>query len=304
MFTPADQPEPVEISFEAQERIKELQRLVTESQRKAAKSKDEDIVEAHNLQMASLGLKISRIRRGLPEDAPPEAEKEVEEDLEPLPESTPAQLHEADMLVQRAALEKRRGNNQAAADLLKKAADTAPGASPVLEALGDDYMERRQYKAALDSYKKALRADPNNASADRKYAGLSSQGLATMSPEDFLRLGSADPLLIQKGEALGNPKLAVAFSAFIPGSGQLVMGQSKKGIAILCTFFGSAILFAILSTLIKHDAKSIPSIAYFPLAIAVVTYFVSIADAAQTAKSVEKRAAPSKPVPPVNLPFE
>src|ERR1043165_500212 len=106
MSMPGDMPEPIAISPEAEARIKELQALITDSQRKAAKSKDEDIVEAHNLQMAALGLKISRLRRGLSEDAPPESPKENEEDLEPLPVPTHVQLQAADMLVQRAMLEK------------------------------------------------------------------------------------------------------------------------------------------------------------------------------------------------------
>src|SRR5689334_5449811 len=129
MSTPG---EPTPITAEAQARIRELQALITDSQRRADKSEDEDIREALNLQAAALGLKIVRLRRGLPEEAPAEAPKE-EEPIERPPEPTPEQMHEADLLIQRAMLEKRRGNRQAAGDLLKKAAEIAPGGATVLE---------------------------------------------------------------------------------------------------------------------------------------------------------------------------
>src|SRR3954467_5865807 len=104
MSTPEEQPNT--LSPEVEARIRELQALITESQRKADKAKDDDIREALHLQASKLGLKVARLRRGQPEELPVEVEKEPEEDLEPLPPSTPEQLLEADRLVQRAMLEK------------------------------------------------------------------------------------------------------------------------------------------------------------------------------------------------------
>src|ERR1041384_2077635 len=102
MSTPSEQPNTIPPETEA--RIRELQALITDSQRRADKAKDEDIREALNLQVSKLGLKVARIRRGQPEELPSEVEKAIEEEFEPLPEPTPEELHEADMLIQRAML--------------------------------------------------------------------------------------------------------------------------------------------------------------------------------------------------------
>lgn len=297
--------ETVTISPEAAARIVELQRIITESQRKADKSEDEDVKEALNLQISALGLKVSRLRQGKPEEAPVREKEVPEEDLEPIPETTEAQLQEADMLIQRAMLEKRRGNKQAASDLLKKAAEVAPNASVVIEALGDDYMERRQYAAAQETYKKAKRADPKNASAERKLAELARQGLAGLSVEDQLRMGSSDSVFIQQGESMANPKFAVVLSGFIPGVGQLVLGFVKKGLTYLSVFLGSLVIVGVIS-IVTRETKHWPAFGYIPIGIAVLTWIASVADASSYVKKEGPRLPPSasKPVPPVNLPFE
>ncbi|MFI5386157.1 MAG: hypothetical protein ACHQ50_08560 [Fimbriimonadales bacterium] len=292
------------IPAETEARIRELQALITDSQRRADKAEDEDIREALNLQVSKLGLKVARLKRGQPEGLPSEVVAAVEEEEEPLPKPTPQQLEDADKLLQRARLEKSRGNSQAASDLLKQAADAAPGAAPVVEAVGDDLVERKHYAAAREAYKAAHRADPKNPSIERKLAQLSMTGLADMSIEDQLRMGSLDSPFIQQGEALANPKMAVVLSVIIPGLGQFVMGQTKKGALLFFGCLVSSILFALLATLLHTGTeKSLPTIAYFPLAIAIACWIGGVADASSTAKSAEKRTV-SKPPPPVNLPFE
>jgi tetratricopeptide (TPR) repeat protein len=302
MTTPG---EPPPITPEAEARIRELQAIITDSQRRADKATDEDIREALNLQVSSLGLKVSRLRRGESEDAPPKAAVADEEELEPLPETTPEQLYESDMLIQRAMLEKRRGNKQAASDLLKKAVDVAPGASGVLESLGDDYLDRRQYAAAQEAYKKASRADPTNVSVERKLAQISSQGLASLSVEDQLRMGSSDSIFIQSGESVANPKIAVFLSCCIPGSGQLVLGQPKKGVTYFLIWFLSLVILGLVHTLDK--GKGLTPIAYIPMAIAAMDWMASIVDASSNVKTPKvppPNRTPNKPVPPVNLPYE
>jgi tetratricopeptide (TPR) repeat protein len=302
MSTPEEQPE--SISPEAEARIRELQALITESQRRADKSKDEDVREALNMQASALGLRVVRLKRGLPEEGLPAEEAEQEEELEPLPVPTPEQLREADLLVQRAMLESRRGNKQAASDLLKKAVEAAPGASSVLEALGDDYLDRKQYLGAVKSYRDASRADPNNTSAERKFAKVSAMGAQHLSIEDQLRMGLSDSNMIRPEDAIANPKVAMILSIFIPGSGQLVLGFPKKGIAFFLTWLVSIALFFILVKISNAAHGTLPTIAYVPAGIGILAWFASIADAASMSKGNEKRPPPSKPQPPVNLPFE
>jgi tetratricopeptide (TPR) repeat protein len=303
MSTPEEQPE--SISPEAEARIRELQALITESQRRADKSRDEDVREALNMQASALGLRVVRLKRGLPEEGLPEEEAEQEEELEPLPVPTPDQLREADLLVQRAMLESRRGNKQAASDLLKKAVEAAPGASSVLEALGDDYLERKQYLGAVKSYRDAVRADPNNASAERKFAKVSAMGAAHMSIEDQLRMGLSDSTMFNPDDALANPKWAPTLSFFIPGSGQMALGLWKKGIVMFVVFVVSMTLFIVLNKTLNVSHGRLPTIAYVPMGIGIIAWFASVADALSLSKgNVEKRPPPSKPQPPVNLPFE
>lgn len=306
MTNPGEQsPQAPPLSAEVEARIRELQALITESHLKADKAEDEDIREALNLQISKLGLKVARLRRGQPEDLPIEVEKAVEEEFEPLPQPTPEELHEADLLIQRAMLEKRRGNNQASSDLMKKAAEVAPGAASVLEAVGDDLLERRQYGAALEAYRSAHRADPSNVGIERKFASLSSKGMANLSIEDQLRMGTSDSIFIQRGESIGNPKLAIALSIMIPGSGQFVMGASKKGATIFFVWLVSLVLFGVMATFIKHEPKTIPLVSLFPAAVAVVTWLAGVADASSMAKGSGGRPQPpNRPPPPVNLPFE
>jgi tetratricopeptide (TPR) repeat protein len=303
MSTSGEQPDP--ITPMAAARIRELQSLITESQRKADKTDDEDLREAWHLEASKLGLMVARLKRGQPEVLPVAVEKPAEEELEPLPKPTPEQEHEADMLIQRAMLENRRGNKQAASDLFKKAAEVAPGAASVLEILGDDFMERRQYVAAQEAYQAAHRADPTRPGIERKLGELAMKGLANMSVEDQLRMGSFDSPFIQQGESLANPKAAAILSAFFPGLGQLVMGQTKKGLTILSIVVLASIIFALLATKLHSTGeKSLPAIAYFPLLVAIATWLVGVADASMQSKSSGPRTPPSKPAPPVNLPFE
>src|SRR6185436_10870880 len=121
------------------------------------------------------------------------------------------------------------------------------GASSVLEALGDDYVERKQYLGAIKVYRDACRADPNNTSAERKFAQISSMGASHMSIEDQLRMGLSDSAMINPEDALANPKWATFLSVFIPGSGQLVLGFWKKGLILFLVWVTSMTLFVILN---------------------------------------------------------
>lgn len=298
MSTPGDQSP---LSPEATARIRELQSVITDSQRRADKASDDDIREALQLQVAALGLKIARLRRGLSEDAPVDPKRE--EDMEAPPKPNEEQLREADSLIQRAMLEKRRGNRQAAADLMKQASEVAPGAPTVLEVLGDDCLERKLFEQAHAAYKQAHLADPSNASIERKYAQTSMAGFSNLSFEDRLRVSQSDNPFIQAGESYASPKVATLLSVLFPGLGQFVLGQTRKGVIIFALCISGAVLFAILSRT-NHGARTLPMAAYFPLMIAIGAWIAGVIDASMNSRGKAKPQGPSRPVPPANLPFE
>ena len=74
----------------------------------------------------------------------------------------------------------------------------------------------------------------------------------------------------------------------------------------------SAILFAIFAIQMRTGQRSLPAVAYFPLAIAIATWLGGVADISSIAKANDPKnlggtggpSKPTKPVPPVNLPFE
>lgn len=300
-MTPGDQPEQIELSFEVQERIKELQAAITDAQRRADKTTDEDIREALNLQISNIGLRVSRLRRGLSEEIPQKPDI-PEDEVEPLPQPSEREREEADMLIQRAMLEKRRGNKQAALDLMKKASEVAPGSATVLEALADDLMENRRWGEAEKVYRDARRQDPKNPSIERKLAELSVHSLAHLSIEDRLRLGD-DPIRSQNVQSMANPKMAVALSCMIPGLGQIVMGYTKKGWTLLIICIVCVTVAVILARLFPAPKGQVPIAATFFGVAAFICYIAGIFDAGSAAKATERHTT-SKPRPPVNLPFE
>jgi tetratricopeptide (TPR) repeat protein len=204
------------------------------------------------------------------------------------------------MLVQRAMLEKRRGNKQAALDLLKKASGTAPGSATVLEALADDLMENRRWGEAEKVYRDARRQDPTNASIERKLAELSVHSMAHLSIEDRLRMGDSP---IGANQSMANPKMAVALSCMVPGLGQIVMGYPKKGWTLLIVFFLCVIIAVALARLFPAPKGQVPIAATFFGAMAFICYITGIFDAQSSAKSTERHKS-NKPPPPFNLPFE
>ena len=143
-------------------------------------------------------------------------------DLPPPP--TPSQLAEAENLIRRSVLEKRRGNKQLSTDLLRKAAEVAPGAMAVQEALGDDLLERGQAKPAADVYAKALAMNPSHAGIERKYGLAISRIQAPISFEQAMQMGES-PLATADAATV---KAAAFFSFIIPGVGQIVLAIGNQ----------------------------------------------------------------------------
>lgn len=299
--------EPVKLEPAAIERIAFLQAKISELQYKADRATDEDIKEGFNLEVIKLGMKVARLQRGFDEELPSEVERTEhdEEELEPLPKPTLAELTEADSFIQRARLEKTRGNLQGSTDFLKKAAEIAPGAAPVLEALGDDLAERKQYAAAHEVYKRARRADPNSASIERKYAALAMYGKGGMSIEEQIAINLSDAPLTAPGEEYASPRVAALLNWFIPGLGHFVLGYPKKGLTIFLIVTLSISIFFLLNYMTSPASgrSTPPGYAYFFIVLAIVTYIAGIMDTMTMAKKTERKHI-DRPVPPVNKPFE
>lgn len=217
------------------------------------------------------------------------------------PPSTPEQIAEAENLLRLAKVAAMRGSRDEAADLLKRAEQAAPGASAVLEALGDEAAAQRKPAEARRLYDRARRADPANTSADRKHAELVFRTHA--ASQAFSPSGMA--------ESAASAKSAALLSFFVPGLGQIVQGQYAKGAFFLVGVFGLwtiAIAFGLRETLSKilnvaDQSGDINVVTVFCVLGAVILWFVNFADASARAKLAGKRTI-ERPRPPEDLPYE
>lgn len=227
-------------------------------------------------------------------------------DLPPAP--TPSQLAEAENLIRRSVLEKRRGNKQLSTDLLRKAAELAPGAVPVQEALGDDLLERNQAKQAAEVYARALAMSPGHAGIERKYGIAISRIQAPISFEQAMQLGES-PLATADAATV---KAAAFFSFVIPGVGQIVLGQYVKGAIYLCSWLLMIFWISMMKMDLQNFIGSLGGrhLTYNPLVFVPILACLGIAIAAAfTCKSVVENTGSIRkqkgnhPIPPVDLPF-
>jgi tetratricopeptide (TPR) repeat protein len=238
----------------------------------------------------------------------PEAEPEPEVELPP---PTPEQLTAADNFIRQARLARTRGQNAQAADFLKKAEQAAPNAPAVLEFIGDDLAERKQFKQAREMYQKALKLAPKNVALERKFAETVLHTSA---------LGSA--AMYSEFEVSASKRAATIFSAIIPGAGQIFTGEYVKG-ALMFVFWAACIvllihdhdqfagLFHLFGSKALSDnfkATSFNGKLLIPLFIGFLIWISSIFDIKMGGGGgmgmSGPKPPPSHPVPPANLPFE
>lgn len=247
-------------------------------------------------------------------DLPLEPDKPIEEQPkqkadefdEPLPPpATPEEVEKAERLIRESRLQKMRNNKSVAGKLLEEALEVAPGSVAVLEAVADDLLERRQTKAAMEIYKRALRIDPKNASVERKYAECV---LGTAVYADPFAMAGAQQVDAASG------KVALMLSIFIPGLGQIVIGSVGLGAGLLAGWLlGWAIAWLIPGGMAGimglFGVKSSGSVAGFngavllPLMLAAICHIWAIFDAAQRAQTHTRKKL-DRPVPPVDKDFE
>ncbi len=302
----------VEEPEEIRKSRQELQRLKD----KLAKTKDRNIISV-------LQMRIGQIEPTLPPDPKlkieakkkREKQKELEkqeEEFAKIPLPTPAESEEAEKLIRQSMLEKRRGNANGATELLKKAAEVAPGSSVVLEALGDDLFERKLIKPAREAYAKAMKLDPKNVGVERKYALMVLGSTSTMSVENQLRFGVSDSIFLTGEDQVAGLLAAKFLSALIPGGGQLVIGRTTKGAILLGAWVLLVGLLALwnkdFELLAKYTRGAGPAPNWrvlVPIIGMASVWITSMADLfSGQSKSVTRSTKVERPKPPVDLPFE
>jgi len=303
------EPEPEEESEETKKLRAELAKL----KEKRAQTKDRNIISV-------LDMRINQIEPFLPPPPRPKAapkaeaaaaEEEIAFAKIPLPSA--AESEKAEKLIKQSMLEKRRGNAIGATDLLKKAAEAAPGSPVVLEALADDLLERKLTKQARETYKRALQLDPKNVGLERKYAQTVLQTTMTMSVEDQLRYGMSDSLFITGEDNVAGLKAATFLSALLPGLGQMVVGRTTKGILLMTGWILCIGLFAlwnkdfeILAKFVRGAGPSPNWRVLIPIIGMASIWITAIADLMSGSKPPGRgpKSKIERPKPPVDLPFD
>jgi tetratricopeptide (TPR) repeat protein len=216
-------------------------------------------------------------------------------------EPLPNDIEAAERLIREAHLYTMRGDKARARELLEQAEKAAPRAPSVLVALGDAAMKRGNLKEATRLYGLAKDLEAKNVAYERKHAEAifrQSQGLIfdpTARPGTITDAASA--------------KAAVVMSFMVPGLGQIVTGETGKGLTFLVVFAGCVIAIAMMglnglfSLFGMHAEKAGSQAVILPIAIGLVDWVAAIIDASSKAKRSE-RPRIIHPTPPADLPFE
>lgn len=234
-----------------------------------------------------------------------DSKEKSEEELPPAP--TDAQREEADKLLQRYRLEKQRGNKDFAERYLAEAVQLAPGYTYVVECQADEALSNRKSEEAKRLYRLARRIDPKNHSADGKLADLV-----------FRSEAAPAAAMLKVQEVSASAKSAAIMTALLPGLGQLVTGQTVKGICIIILWVFLLIFSPAGIQSLTALATSRGEVQTGPLLALLATFFVyigALVDMNAYSKSTAAREAllgladkkKDRPKPPDesdNLPFE
>lgn len=229
-------------------------------------------------------------------------------------DSGPINLKRVEESIRLARAERTRGNKQAALDKLLALVEEIPRSAVAWEALGDEYVERKRTKEAREAYQRAHELLPEHSGIERKYAAL----VFTHVVQDdatFEQLMRGDTLLMSPGESLANAKLATVFSIFLPGSGQLVMGQNRLGIGLLVTW----LLMVGWAVSMQADLRGLLGMAgitspggprrpdnltvLVPIFAAIAIHFASVSLCAAASSRAQQRTRAKHPAPPVDKEF-
>jgi hypothetical protein len=279
----------------------ELMRLKS----KLSTVQDRDIKAALQARVDELTAQVEAQIEAVLKTAP----KELEVPTELPPPPTPEQSEQAEKLLRQAMLEKRRGNQEAVTKLLEEAVAAAPGAPATLEALGDEFAERKRTKQALEYYKRAIELDPKNVGLERKHAELALRTAMMGSFESQLRAG--DSFFIGMGDNTASMGTARILSFFAPGLGHLVLGRTFAGFAMLGTWIACLVwlfiqkddIAGLMRTVMGHSTPYSGGV-FPPLIIAAITLVIAVGSLGGAKASVHRAQKKPHPKPPVDLPFD
>ncbi|HRJ27650.1 MAG TPA: hypothetical protein PLO61_09105 [Fimbriimonadaceae bacterium] len=243
---------------------------------------------------------------GLRPDPEPKSEHEESQEPELPPPPTPEQAERAERLIRDANIARIRKQRQEMDRLLNEALEVAPGSALVLEAVADDLLLRGQRRRAQELYAQAIRLSPGNVSLERKHAECV-----------FASAGLNDPAALMGGaltESYASAKSGMILSFIIPGLGQIVMGEVKRGAIML----SGVVVGWVIALLIPDGVSSFMGLlglarnpppfqplVLLPLSLAACFHLWAIVDMFSRARVEQFRSKPvERPRPPVDMPFE
>ena len=250
---------------------------------------------------AALQARIDELTAQIVEE--PEPEAAAEEPKEPPPPPTPEQAEKAERLVRQAMLEKQRGNKAAVSKLLEEAVAVAPGAPATLEALGDDFAERRRAKEAIELYKRAMELDPKNVGLEKKHAMLVFNVGTAGTIEEQLRANLSDSMFIGQGDAIASFGAARFVSYFFPGLGHVILGRAAVGFGLLAGWV-ACLLWIILVQVNAGGKGRLSSGLFPPVFIGAVILIYAVGSLGSARGGGRPKSGPPRPKPPVDLPFD
>jgi tetratricopeptide (TPR) repeat protein len=281
--------------------VAELKAEIARLAAKISASSDSDIVEALKFKRDALETELVQAIQKVTEAKALEdaiSEPEVE-----LPDA------EIEKLIRAArahfAAERKPALREALATLEK----AAPNHPDVLELKADQLIAAKDFVSAVPVLKKARKISPKSKSIEEKLAQVSLKAAYAGSIESQLRAGLSDSPFLNEGDMKASPTAATFASMFLPGAGHLFIGQTTKGVVYLCCWFLFMVPFLLIfkNEFMRSDGKnfevSMPMI--FLGFLAMMTYMLALFELAAIAKrGGSKREVPTRPKPPVDLPFE
>jgi tetratricopeptide (TPR) repeat protein len=208
-----------------------------------------------------------------------------------------------DKLISKVNLHRMRGQYAEAEDVCREALSMDGARIDVRELLADMIYARGQLDTAMAEYKNVLDQDPKRVSAETKYAWLA---IEVGEREYQKRL--AQEMLENPGKVVPpakSPLLAFITSACLPGTGQIYVGELRKGLIILGAFLLSMAILAMTpidtGNLLKNfgalirpvdSERNLPvgGIALFCASVLMIVYIYAVIDAPIAASKVSERA--------------
>ncbi|MBS1702508.1 MAG: hypothetical protein JST12_12655 [Armatimonadetes bacterium] len=288
----------------AEQKVADLKGEIARIQAKRSASSDKDIQEALQFKEDALREQLKTAEAAVQAEKS-QAEQQATVDIEELP----AKEVENEVRLARAHLAGDR--KPAARDILSRLEVQAPNNVDVLELKADMLISVKDYTNAFPVLKKAHEIAPTNVGIEKKLAEVAFFKGSLGSIDAQLRTMSDSPF-IAEGDMKANPTVGTILSAFIPGSGHLAVGMTRKGLVYLTIWVLTVIILIFLvkaeagAAKLQHRSFS-PSMPIIGFGfVAAMDYFVALFEVAALGrdKTLSKRPTVERPKPPVDLPFE